>query len=125
VNLIEEILTGQGLNELAKDSQFVRATVHAMAEAISMSIEDMERAALVLKTRTPDAICSPDAASPAQSSRVEEDTGTSDPGSVMWEDEETKLVNQQENDEKKTSPPASTIPHEEEERMCLVESLHT
>jgi len=53
-SLIEEVLSGEGLSELAKDPKFVQATVHAMADAISLSIEDMDRAALVLKARTPD-----------------------------------------------------------------------
>ena len=41
----------EGLNELAKDGRFVRATVNALAEAISVSLDDLERAATVLNSR--------------------------------------------------------------------------
>ena len=45
------MLEVEGLNELAKDGRFVRATVNALAEAISVSLDDLERAATVLNSR--------------------------------------------------------------------------
>jgi len=50
-NLIGQVLEVEGLNELAKDGRFVRATVNALAEAISVSLDDLERAANVLSSR--------------------------------------------------------------------------